>query len=200
MGYSIAQQGAVQRSSEGVVQLTGCSVTHRVQSIVQFISDQGQFVHSNKVNIHLLISFSLTPPIRDNFYVLVVIFKTKYFCKTSSNYLVNVQMRCVTSILLGVWQFSSFTLSEWGPGLCSIAGKGAAANFLQGKRRKNLCKNDFRHTFKVYSSAESKEEQRSKNWGILNELYCLKLSFHLFFLFTVHYFSCARILSFTRFH
>ncbi len=42
--------------------------------------------------------------------------------------------------------------------------------------------NDFRHTFEVYSSVESKEEQRSKNWGILNVVYCLKLSLHLFFL------------------
>jgi hypothetical protein len=48
-------------------------------------------------------------------------------------------MRCVTSILLGVWQFSSFTLSEWGPGLCSIAGKGAAANFFHRVKGGKIC-------------------------------------------------------------
>jgi hypothetical protein len=51
--------------------------------------------------------------------------KTKPFCK-SSNYVFNVQLRCVTSILLGVWGDNfhrlAFTLSEWWSGLCSIAG------------------------------------------------------------------------------
>ena len=60
--------------------------------------------------------------------------------------------------------------------------------------------NDFRHTFEVYSSVESKEEQRSKNWGILNVVYCLKLSLHLFFLLLLYTTSsCARILSFFLF-
>jgi hypothetical protein len=58
-------------------------------------------------------------------YVWSGFLKTKPFCK-SSNYVFNVQLRCVTSILLGVWGDNfhrlAFTLSEWWPGLCSIAG------------------------------------------------------------------------------
>jgi hypothetical protein len=51
--------------------------------------------------------------------------KTKPFCK-SSNYVFNVQLCCVTRILLGAWGDNfhrlAFTLSEWWSGLCSIAG------------------------------------------------------------------------------